>query len=75
MDIPKCSLLNPRSFACMFLFKADHLTLENHLIHSSLVKVSSPAPGLPWLPVDPCVELRPHRVSSSFNLHLDTLLV
>lgn len=43
----------------IYVFRADHLVLNKHLVCSSLEKILSPTLGIPWVPVVLCVGLGP----------------
>lgn len=51
-------MLNPYKVACVYVFKADYLILDNQLVCSSLRKTTSSASSFSQLPVVLCVELR-----------------
>lgn len=60
----------------MFSFKADSLAVENHLVCSSLARVTSPALSFPQLLVVLCARLQPCRlVLMQFGLLIAVLLV
>lgn len=56
--VPKYNVLSVYNVVCMYVFRADHLTLDNQSVCSSLGKATSLAPNFPQLPRVPCAELR-----------------
>lgn len=54
--ILKHNLLCPYNVAHTYVFRADHLPLDNQLVFSFIpVKATSPAPGFPQLWIVPCM--------------------
>lgn len=47
---------------CMYVFKGDHLVLDNQLVCSSLGKATSLVPSFPQLPIPLCAGFRPHEL-------------
>jgi hypothetical protein len=56
----------------MYVFRADHLTLDYHLVCSSLGKSTSPITIFPQLPIVIYVGLRPHGL---FSIQFAVILV
>ena len=52
-------MMNPYNVACRYVFKMDHLALDNQLVCSLLGKATSPALSFPQLPIVLCVGCRP----------------
>lgn len=52
--------MNPYNVACRYVFKMDHLALDNQLVCSLLGKATSPALSFPQLLVVLCVEYKLH---------------
>lgn len=46
--IPKHNTLSLNNDTYTYVFRPDHLVLDNQLVCSSLGKVMSPTPSIPW---------------------------
>lgn len=64
IHIPKNYLFNLYNVTTMYIFRADHLVLDNQLIYSSLEKTIPHTLINDQLLLVLCVELRPHGLSS-----------
>ena len=57
-------LSSPHKFPILHVFRADHLTLDNQLVCSSLGKTASPVLSLPQFLIVHCGGLRSHELFS-----------
>lgn len=61
MYIPKLSI--PSIYAtCVYIFKVNHLLLDNQLLSSSLENTVSPIQSVPYLSSILCAELKPYKI-------------
>jgi hypothetical protein len=62
--------------SCMYVFRADHLALNNQLLYSSLGKTISLEPSFPQLSNVLYVGLRTYRLSHvQFGMSIGVILV
>lgn len=59
IDIPKYNLLSLYNVNCLYVFKDDHLALDNQRVCLSLGRTNSHAPIFTQVPVIFCIGLRP----------------
>lgn len=75
IHIAKQNLQSSHNATCMYIFRSDHLILDNLLVCSSLGKTTSPAPRIAQLPIVICVGLRPHGLFPFYGMFVSIILV